>query len=261
MYLRLFVALAILAISFAESPKESKVTAAIKDTIVNGIEGFNVNIAAPFKFQDYIVGFKYALGDIKKAPESLFVRRSFDTFGEGSATVDADYNVADNCLDLDVEWTHDDLGLTLSCNGDTTDKMKRVGAKKSVDVDDNKLWLKAAFDIPKKLWSGSVKFEADQATVEVEGDSENRDPLLTVTKAIDDNNEIIPAISLKTGKLTYGYKRKWAGGSVEGVLTPGDKVDLTWEDDGANGLWTTKAEIPLEDASQSKVSITRDWNY
>lgn len=237
-------------------------TAAIKDTVVNGIEGFNVNLAAPFKFQDYIVGFKYALGDIKKAPESLFARRTFDTFGEGSATVDADYNVNDNCLDVDFEWSKDDLGLTLYCNADTTDKVKSVGAKKSLDVDDdNKLWVKAMFDLPKKLWNGSVKLESDKATVEVSGDSEERDPLLTVTKALDDNNEVIPSISLKTGKLTYGYKRKWAGGSVEGVLTPGDKVDLTWEDDGSNGLWTTKAEIPLEDASQSKVSVTRDWNY
>jgi hypothetical protein len=34
----------------------------VKDTTVNGIDGLNVNLAAPFKFQDYIVGFKYALG-------------------------------------------------------------------------------------------------------------------------------------------------------------------------------------------------------
>lgn len=73
-------------------------TASVKDTTVNGIEGLNVKISAPFKFQDYVVGFKYALGDLKRAPESLFAKRSFDTAGEGSVTVDTDYNLENQVL-------------------------------------------------------------------------------------------------------------------------------------------------------------------
>lgn len=61
------------------------------------MEGLNINVAAPFKFQDYVVGFKYALGNIKRAPESLFAKRSFDT-SEGQFTVDSDYTIADNTL-------------------------------------------------------------------------------------------------------------------------------------------------------------------
>jgi len=258
---RLLVVLAILALCVAESPKESKVSASIKDTVVNGLEGFNVNLAAPFKFQDYVVGFKYALGDLKKVPESLFAKRTFDTPGEGKATIDAMFNVGDNVFGVEAEWESEDLGLTVYANGNTADKMTSVGAKKDLDVDDNKLSIKAMFDIPKKIWSGKAKFDAEAACVEVECDSEERDPILTITKSLDDNNEVIPSISLKTAKLTYGYKRKWAGGFLKGTLFPGDRVDMEWEDDGSNGVWSTTASIPLDDASNTKVSISRDWNY
>ena len=57
------------------------VKAAIKDTSVNGIEGFNIQWEVPFDFQDYVVGFKYNVGGLKKTPETLYVKKSFATSG------------------------------------------------------------------------------------------------------------------------------------------------------------------------------------
>lgn len=86
-----------LTTSSTTSTRCNQVSASVKETSVNGLEGLNINVAAPFKFQDYVVGFKYALGNIKRAPESLFAKRSFDT-SEGQFTVDSDYTIADNTL-------------------------------------------------------------------------------------------------------------------------------------------------------------------
>ena len=58
------------------------------------MDGLNVELTAPFKFQDYVVGFKYAISDLKRAPESFFARRKFDTAGDSSVNVNGDYNLA-----------------------------------------------------------------------------------------------------------------------------------------------------------------------
>lgn len=60
------------------------VKASIKDTTVNGVEGFNIQWEVPFKVQDYVVGFKYNVGDMKKTPDSLFAKKSFSTSGQDS---------------------------------------------------------------------------------------------------------------------------------------------------------------------------------
>jgi hypothetical protein len=39
------------------------------------------------------------------------------------------------------------------------------------------------------------------------------------------------------------------------------KVSLEWTDNGSSGSWTTTAEVPLEDRSNTKISFARDWNY
>lgn len=81
------------------------ISASIKDTTVNGVEGLNINWEAPFKFDDYVVGFRYALGNLKKAPESLFAKRTYDTpIVEGAATVDVDYNLDSKVFAVESKW-------------------------------------------------------------------------------------------------------------------------------------------------------------
>ena len=87
------------------SHTQQSISASVKDTSVNGLEGLNINWEAPFKLDDYVVGFRYALGNIKKAPESLFAKRSYDTpVVEGSATVDVDYNLDSKVFAVESRW-------------------------------------------------------------------------------------------------------------------------------------------------------------
>lgn len=260
MFTTIFILLAIIATVAANAPTTTKVSAAVKDTSINGFEGLNVNVAAPFKFQDYVVGFKYALGNIKRAPESLFAKRTFDT-SEGKFAVDSDYNIADNTLGVSASWTSDSLGLNINAVADSKDRVTNVGFKKDTTVDDNKLTLSGAYDLLLKKFSAGSSFTVDSTTVDIAYDSAAKDPVLSVTSSLDSKNEISPSISLKSGDVSYGYTRKWDGGSLKSKLFPGDKVEMVWTDNGASGAWTTTAEMPLDDRANTKISFARDWNY
>jgi len=94
------------------------VSAAIKNRIVQGVEDLDFKFAVPFHIKDYLVGFRYTLGNLKKAPESLFAKKSFDTPADGLATVEADYNIASNNLNVGAKWVSEKLGLTVGAVGD-----------------------------------------------------------------------------------------------------------------------------------------------
>jgi len=257
--LRLFLCLGLISLVFGGIPSSTKLSASIRDIDVNGIEGFNFNVVAPFKFQEYVVGFRYALGNSRKTPVSLFVKRDFETPGDGIATLNADYDLGDNSLNIATRWNSDALGLTVDADGDTKRRLRTVGLSKSLKLNGNQLTVSAVYDVLKKNVLGGALLDADGTRVEVKCDSENRDPLLAVTRALDEKNEISPAIKLRTGEISYGYRRKWNGGSLFSRYFPGDKLTLEWQDQG--GSWTTTAEVPLADSTSTKVSFSRDWNY
>jgi len=243
-----------------EAPSTTKVSAKIAETTVNGVEGFNVRFDAPFKFQDYVVGFRYALGNFNRAPESLFARKSFDT-GDGSVDVDTEYTVNDNIFSVAAKWTSNQFGVSATANADSKNRMKSVSLKKDLNVMDNNLSLKACYDFLKQKVTTCAKFDTEGANVQLTYDTESADPELTVTKDIDASNSVIPSIKLRSGAMTYGYKRSWVGGSLTSKFHPGDKVSVEWKDAGAAGNWVTTADIPLDDQKNTRVSFAREWNY
>eukprot|EP01038_Epipyxis_sp_PR26KG_P008366 gene8366-11320_t len=261
MHSSIYLLFALVAVVTAETPTKTKVSASIKDTSVSGLEGFNVNLAAPFKINDFIVGFNYKLGNLNKLPETLFAKKTFDTVGDGSATVEANFNLEDNALDVATKWDSDKYGLSLNAEANTNDKLKSVGFEKDVDFDGNKVTLVGSYNLLKKKLFGSAKVNVDKGSAKLSYDTENQDPSLEVSYDVDSSNSIAPELSLKTGSIAYGWNRKWTGGSLKTKLYPGDKVAFEWKDDGASGSWTTKAEVPLEDQSKTKVTFNRDWNY
>lgn len=261
MFALILCVIAILAATFAASPQSTKVSASVKDTPVDGIEGLNVNIAAPFKFQDYVVGFKYALGDLARAPESVFAKRTFENEDGSNVAVDGNYNLGDKVLSVSAKWNSDKMALSLNADGDSKDKLKSVGFTKDTKFNDNKLTLKGAYDFLKKKISGEGTLDVDNGSVNIAYDTESKDPVLSVQRSLDSNNEFNPSVSLKSGEVSYGYKRKWDGGSVSSTLFPGDKVELEWTDKGSGGTWSTTAEVPLNDKANTKVSFARDWDY
>ena len=237
------------------------ISASVKDTSVDGLEGLNLEWSAPFKFRDYVVGFKTNLCNLSKGPEEFFAKRSYETGLDGSATVDASYNLASKTTNIASKWVSDKLGFTLSAKGDTKEHLKEVGLETSRDVKGNKLNLEGTYNLIEDKISGRAELNVDDTAVEISYDNQAKDPILAVSHKVNDRNSVNPSVSLKNGAMKYGWTRKWNGGSLESELTHGNKVSLTWKDSGANGAWTTKADIPLEDQSNTKVSFSRDRNY
>lgn len=85
-----------------------------------------------------------------------------------------------------------------------------------------------------------------------------------VSRSLDESNVITPSIRLKSGEMVYGYKRLWDTGSLLASYYPGKKVTLEWTDytdKNLNNKWLTTAELPINDPSKTKVTLSREWNY
>jgi len=238
------------------------ITASVKDTNVKGAEGLNLEWSAPFKFKDYIVGFKYKLGDtLKNAPETLFAKKSISTGVDGTASIEANYNVADKTLSAIGKWASEKVGLSLSAEANTNDKLTKVTAVNTQTVGGNKLTIGAEYDVLDKKASVCTKLAVDDTVVGLSYDNEDKDPVLSVSHQLDAKNLFAPSVSLKDGAMKYGWTRKWNGGSADLALTPGEKLAVVWKDQGANGVWTTKAEVPINDQAKSKISFAHEWTY
>jgi len=246
--------------SVKDITSSQRLSASVKDTSVNGLEGLNIKWTVPFKVQDYTVGFKYSLADLKKVPDSLFAKRSFRA-ANGVASVDADYDVADKTLDVATSWHSDDKGLSVSAAGNSKDMLTKVSAATSQSFGGNNFDVKGTFHVLKNKFDVITKASRDAFTAEVEYDTDAQNPLLSVSYKVNDNNVITPAVSLKDGDLSYGWNHKLSGGSIDANFRPGNNLDIEWQDNASNGFWSTKASIPVNNPSGTKVSFSREWNY
>lgn len=224
-------------------------------------DGFNLNLAVPFKFEDLLFGFRYSLDNVSGVPESLFFRKSLDTPQEGVLTVDGDFVVGPNKLGVAARWVSNKLGLSLGANADSQSYLTNVDASKSLSIDGKKVTVSGAYDVKKNKAAGGIDVAVDATTVSATYDSEENDVALSVSHQIDEQTVVTPSINSKV-QFGLALLRKWNGGRLRGKYSyPQDKVDLEWTDDGANGAWVTKAEIPVRNAKQTKVSLSRDWTY
>jgi len=236
----------------------SKTVSVSTDTTVNGLDGLNLKLAVPFKVDDYVVGFRYKLAQMKKVPESLFAKRSLD-IADGTATVDADYELGGKTLNIAAKWVSDKLGLSMHAEGNTKDKLTEIGASTKQEINGKKITLTGDYDLVNKKLDTTASLNLQDTTAEINYNNVDKDVVLAVSHDYDNRNTISPSISLTSGHVTYGWTRKWDGGSLETTYHPGDKAVLEWQDKGASGTWKTKASIPVENHANTKVSITRDW--
>jgi len=214
----------------------------------------------PFKVEDAVVGFRVKLAQLKQLPDSLFAKKSFDV-AEGKATVDADFNVARKVLSVATKWTSDKLGLTVTADGDSENHFREVGAETTRKVNGRDVKLAAKYDVPSQHVEARAKVNVDKTSAEVVYNSGDKNVDVAVEYELDSRNTIAPSVNVKTGKIAYGWKRRWDGGSLDATYHHDDKTVLQWKDVGTQGDWKTTAEIPAGGAGNSKVTISRDWTY
>jgi len=254
----IIVLMFVIVAAVSAGPLSQTLSASVKDTSVDGLEGLNIKWTVPFKVQDYTVGFKYSLADLKKVPDSLFAKKSFDA-GSGQACVNADYNIADKKLGVCANWSSEKDGLSFGVSGNSNDRVTEVRACTTQTIGGNKWNIKGTWDRVKNTIGLNTKTTVEDITAEIDYDTTDKNPVLSVAYKLDANNVFTPAVSLKDGEMSYRWNRKINGGSVDAKLKPGNSLDVEWQDNGSNGVWSTKASIPVNNPSGTKVSFSREW--
>jgi len=238
------------------------------DTNVDGVNGLNLNWEVPFKVDDYVVGFRYKLNELKKYPETLFAKKTLDV-ADGQATIDADLNIDGKTVAVAAKWVSDKLvegvKATLHLEGNNKDYLTQVGAEVNKNIDGKDVELKGTYNVADQKVRANGKVVVDKTTAEVAYNTADEDLQLSVSHDLDANNTPKGSYSTKTGEVAYGWTRKWNGGELDGTYHPGNggKAVLEWTDKGAKGDWKTRAEVPLanHEIGNSKVSIKREWKY
>jgi hypothetical protein len=123
-------------------------------------------------------------------------------------------------------------GFELGAIGNSADKLVSVRAQTTQTVEGKNVVINGAYNLLKKCVSGSAELAVDDTIVKLAYDNVDKDAKLSVSQKIDDNNTLKPSISLKSGDMSYGWLRKWTGGSVDTTYLPGDKVNVEWKDNG-----------------------------
>ena len=175
-------------------------------------------------------------------------------------SIDASFNINDNNAGVDASWSSKTYGLTVNAVADVNDKLKEIGFTKEGTIADKAVSFKGTFDNIKKKFATITKATVtDNLKAELKYDTIAEDPVLKVDVKIDDRHTVSPSVSLKNGDSSYKISRKLDGGSIEANFKPNDNVVLEWKDEGSHGTWTTKADIPIKDQSQTKLSFSHEW--
>lgn len=244
------------------SMMKSKITAEVNDP-TSSDQDFDAKIDIPMKVQDFVVGVGLRLGELKKNPESLFIKRTFDDVLDGKLSFDTNFNPAKNLLKVIGKWASEPLGATIGAEYNTEDNLKNMEVSKSFKFDDKEYFLSGKYDFLKEELVGLIDMKIDSGSIAVKCSSIDQDPEISVTYALDADNEITPSISMKKTDVACSYMHKWAGGSLKSkIAAPFKEVEMEWKDTGVSGTWISKVKLPLNmDAVKPKISLSRDWEY
>jgi len=276
MFAKLLLVLAAVCVSIAHAglPAFGPITAGtstVKSDVKagqTGLDGLNLQLNAPFKIDDYVVGFRMALKSVLSSktplPDSVFLKKSVATPSplDGTATVDTSVDLATKVLSADATWSAKETDLSLTASANSVDRVTDVGISTRAKIGPTKTGISANFNILKHKLAAALKVDYADTSAQVTYDTVAKDPVVKIVQKIDGSNSVSPVVSLKTLAQSYGWTRVLpSGGTLETTLHLHDKVAVTWKDRGTNGLWTTKLDVPLEDTRKAKVSIGHEFSY
>jgi hypothetical protein len=242
--------------AFSGLTKSHSIAASVDADGFSGLEGFNLNLNAPFKIADATVGIRGKINDIRDIkPDSIYVKKSLD-----DVDLDLDYGMDSKVISGEATWTNGDLSA--SAAGNSRDFLTKIGGSVKKNFEEGSRSVQTKFSAAYEMLTGKTSVTGaiamDDAAARVAYDTESEEPVVGLSYKIN-RNSLQPTINLKSGDVSYGVSRELDNGSIDATLKPGDSVSVEWSDKGANGIWRTNVEYPLDD-KQTKVSFTRDFN-
>ena len=160
------------------------------------MDGLNLKWEVPFKVDDYVVGFKYSLSELKRAPQTLFARRDVELTSDAKASINAEFDVADKTLQVAAKWVSEKAGIAMSALADSKEMLKKVGAKTSSEFNGFNLDISGDYNLLKKVTDVKTRLNKDDTTAEVTYNTDDRDIVLSVNHDLDSRNSVHPSISL-----------------------------------------------------------------
>jgi hypothetical protein len=153
MFAKLLLVLATVCVSIAHAglPAFGPITAGtstVKSDVKagqTGLDGLNLQLNAPFKIDDYVVGFRMALKSVLSKdsrlplPDSVFLKKSVATPSplDGTATVDTSVDLATKVLSADATWSAKETDLSLTASANSVDRVTDVGISTRAKVRQN----------------------------------------------------------------------------------------------------------------------------
>ncbi len=163
---------------------------------------------------------------------------------------------------MKTKWFSRKFGTTVHVDADTKKKLSVISAETSGRYGLNKWSVDGSFDVIKRATQLHIANQINSLTGEISYDSAGGDSVLKCTQELNPQNSISASLGLKSISMTYEWCRKWTGGSLTSTFYPSDKkLGLKWRDKGAIGTWTTVATVPIDNAANTKVTFSHDWDY
>jgi len=242
------------------------VSVAVKDdNILGGLDDLDIKWRGFFNLKEYSLGFKYALKSLlnKELPESLFAKRVIDDLAYGKALLQAEYDVKKETASLYCNWVSSKFGLTVTALIDSKDKVTEFACRKvqSAFLGADETAVGADYLKEDDKLSFYARYARGDTAAEYRLDTKDLDSIVTISQNIDEENVFSPSLSLKSGDLSFGWLKKWSGGSLESKLKVGEKLSLTLKEDAKSGAWVVKADIPVESGKKTKIGIVREITY
>jgi len=261
----------LLALTLMANPVVVVASSSITDGRLNLLVPVEVSDKLKVWF-DYIVPFKFygsTVVGIKKNDDQprAFIKTTKDLKTNGVLAVEADFGLDDQIVQLASKWTLKKNGFiggitaALGFKDKFSAEIKELSAIQ--ELDSSKLVLDYKYKLNSKTMSGTTSYDwTDVGVLKVKGDSKEDDPLLSLSRKINNNDKITPGVYLKTGKPIFGFSRKWTGGSIDVTAdTKQQVVTSVWKDETATGAWYTKLVTfyDKESKGKSEVTIRREW--
>lgn len=127
-------------------------------------------------------------------------------------------------------------------------------------MDTTKINLDAAYDFVSSKLSATTSIAHTDFNWRLSIDSVELNPVVAVTYDIDSKNSITPSIGLNQ-ESSFEWVRKVEGGSVISSINSDRIIKVDWTDKGNRGDWHASLEVPVENKSSSKLSVSRDWAF
>ena len=167
-------------------------SASIKDTAIDGIEGLNFNFDLPFKIDDNLgstlLGFRHKFGEsLKRGPSALYLKRTFNIGDENAIVIDTQYESKPNVFSIGTKWVSD--GFKVALGIDVNTKRFPWGLIPSADftskqnVDGWKLNSAAGFNAEKLSVSLSQEVGYGTTAVKIDYDTEKHNPVVRIITA------------------------------------------------------------------------------